>query len=169
MNKNQIKKNKQKQSGFTLIEILLVVALIGILSVVTINSMKSGQNQNKLKAAQAETEAIIKLAQSYALQGRKQGNIVPKYYGVKFSVDGKSYSFCSNLNDADVDCNNLIESYQFKNGVMLSAGQGTQVSFDVPFGNCRLSSASDNLTLTFKFDNNSRGILINKGGAITEN
>ena len=160
---------KKKEKGFTLIEILIVVALIGILSVVSITSMKSGQDQNKLKAAQAETESIIKLAQSYALQGKKQGNIVPKYYGVKFSVDGKNYSFCSNLNDTDVDCNNLIENYQFKNGVMLSAGQGTQISFDIPYGNCRLSSASDNLTLTFKFDNNSRGIIVNKGGAITEN
>jgi prepilin-type N-terminal cleavage/methylation domain-containing protein len=165
--KNNAKENRQV--GFTLIEIMMVIALIGILSIVTIVSMRSRQNQNKLKVAQAETEAIIKQAQSYALQGKKQGNVVPKYYGIKFSADGKSYSFCINSNDLDVDCSNPIESYQFKNGVMLSAGQGTQISFDVPYGNCRLSSASDNLTVTFKLDNSSRGMIINKGGAITEN
>ena len=162
-----MKKNSQKQKGFTLIELMIIVAMIGIMTTVGFVSLKSGQNQAKLKATQAEIATMIKLAQSYALQGKKQGAVMPKYYGVKFSADGKSYVFCSSGNAADLACNNSIETHSFSSGIALSVGQGTLLWFDIPNGNCKLSSGGS-LLLKLKLDSNEKTITINAGGSITE-
>ena len=164
-----MKKNRRKQLGFTLIELMVIVAIIGIMTTIGFVSLKSGQNKNKLKSAQAEITATIKLAQSYALQGKKDNNdIVPKYYGVRFSADGKSYIFCSNSNATDTACSNPVGTYPLKNGVVLSAGQGSLVSFNVPYGNCSLSSGGS-LVIKVKIDSDEKTITINPGGSITEN
>ena len=169
MLKEKIKKNKQKTEGFTLIELMIIIAVIGIMTTVGFVSLESGQNQAKLKATQAEIVAMTKLAQSYALQGKKDNNdVVPSYYGVKFSVDGSGYVFCSSSDSMDANCSNSIETHQFDGNIALNMGQGALVWFDVPFGNCQLSSVG-NLQLQLVLDSAERGIVISPGGSITEN
>ena len=169
MQHEQKSKNKQQQKGFTLIELMVMIAVVGIMTTVGFVSLKSGQNKNKLKSAQAEITAMIKLAQSYALQGKKDNNdAVPKYYGVKFSADGKSYVFCSSSNATDYGCNNSIETHPFSGGINLSVGQNSLIWFDIPNGNCKLSSAGS-LLLTLKLDSNEKTITVSPGGSITEN
>ena len=163
-----MKKKRQKQNGFTFIELMTVVAIIGIMTTVGFASLKTGQNQTKLKTAQAEIVALIKLAQSDALQGKEQGTVTPKYYGVKFSADGKSYIFCSNSNDADPNCSNFLQTYPLAGRVAISSGQNSLVRFDVPHGNCYLSSGST-LVVSLGIDSNTKTITISAGGAIAEN
>lgn len=161
-------KKKIRKNGFTLIELMIIVAIIGIMTTVGFVSLKSGQNQAKLKATQTEIVALVKLAQSYALQGKKQGAVVPEYYGVKFSVDGSGYVFCSSSDSMDASCNNSIETHQFSDGVSMDLGRGSLVWFDVPFGNCRLSSVGS-LQLQLILDDAEKNIIISPGGSITEN
>jgi prepilin-type N-terminal cleavage/methylation domain-containing protein len=166
MNKKTTKKTIKK--GFTLIELMIIIAIIGTMTTVGFVSLKSGQNQAKLKATQAEIATMIKLAQSYALQGKKQGAVVPEYYGLKFSVDGTGYIFCSSSDATDLNCSNSIETHLFGGEIVLSAGQGSLLWFDIPNGNCQLSSAGS-LLLTLKLDSNEKSITVSPGGSITEN
>jgi len=81
----------KKYRGFSFIELLTVIAIIGIMSAVAFVSLSSSKSSAKLSAAQREVAGAIKLAQSYALQGRMEtdeaggsGLAVPCGYGFHF-------------------------------------------------------------------------------------
>jgi len=128
-------------------ELLLVIAIIGIMATAGFVSLSSNQTNTKLQAAQREVASVIKLTQSYALQGKvaddKIGHMVtPCGYGFRF-IDSTHYEIfyntwttggagyytdCTKMN---TDFNNrhwkngtphsqTMESYQLNNGVTLS-------------------------------------------------
>lgn len=151
----------KKHKAVTLIELLAVIAIIGIMTAVTIVSMNSGKTQAKLKAAQSEVASSIKLAQSYALQGREQAGVTPRYYGIKFT-DDKTFVLCG----GNATCDDSVEIYQLKDGVILTNDPLPAISFNVPHGNSNLPA---DLTLTFMLNSGSKSITISKSGSITEN
>jgi prepilin-type N-terminal cleavage/methylation domain-containing protein len=71
--------------AFSLIELMIVMAIIGILSVVIIAGLTSSRSSTRLKSAQREVASVIRLAQSYALQGKTQNGITPCGYGFRFA------------------------------------------------------------------------------------
>ncbi len=76
----------KKYNAFTFVELLLVIAIIGIMSAVGFASFNSGKVTTKLQAAQREVASIIKLTQSYALQGKVLlSGTTPCGYGVRFT------------------------------------------------------------------------------------
>lgn len=58
--------NKAQQSGFTIVELLIVVVVIAILAAITIVSYNGITNQAKASAAQATASTLIKKAELYA-------------------------------------------------------------------------------------------------------
>ena len=80
----------KKHRGFSFIELLTVISIIGIMSAVAFVSLSSSKSSAKLSAAQREVAGAIKLAQSYTLQGRMETNengsglAVPCGYGFHF-------------------------------------------------------------------------------------
>lgn len=131
--------------GVTFIELVVVIAMIGIMASVVVVSMSSSRNQAKLKAAQTEVASTIKLAQSYALQGRQFSGATPKYYGVVFVSSGpastKNYSLCSGNDDS---CNGIVENSELKDGAVFDPPLTVdeRIIFDVPNGNCVLGCNS---------------------------
>lgn len=87
------------KGGFTLVELIVIIALIGIMSIVSIASLKGVQSNTNLKSAQREVAAAIKLAQSYALEGKTQLNPItsnvetPCGYGFLFNTPAKTTYF----------------------------------------------------------------------------
>jgi Tfp pilus assembly protein FimT len=77
---------EKKLNGFSLIELMVILAIIVIMTGVSIVSLSPSRRYQALKAAQDEVTASIKLAQSYALQGRTVSGISRVCgYGFKFT------------------------------------------------------------------------------------
>jgi prepilin-type N-terminal cleavage/methylation domain-containing protein len=59
------KKLTKKTSGFTIVELLIVIVVIGILAAITIVAYNGVQNKGKSSAAQAAANSVIKKAELY--------------------------------------------------------------------------------------------------------
>lgn len=78
-------KNNVKYKAVTLLELLTVIAIIGIMTAAGLVSLNSGKTMAKLQAAQREVASAIKLTQSYALQGKvTPEGTTPCGYGFRF-------------------------------------------------------------------------------------
>lgn len=185
----------QKYRAFTLVEMLLVMAIIGIMSAVLFASLTSNRSASRLKAAQREVASTIKLAQTYALQGKTQDNsgvqTTPCGYGIFFTNITSYKLFYNDLNGAFPDCeaqnesvlfrtylggSQVAESYSLKNNVELSVGFfGTLFSgvyFAVPHANAYngIGSAFASQTYTLKISGTAltKTATINSSGFVTE-
>lgn len=182
----EIKKHFQKRyAAATLVELLVVIAIIGILAGVSVVSLQSAKTSSRLKAAQREVASQIKLAQSYALQGRAQGGVVPCGYGFRFKDNDEYEIFynpkllnCSSVaNHYDSAISQSFESQTLNNGVKLSNPDPTNIAkteiyFTVPHGNIYDYTGATPITdneLTFQFGSSTKKITISSGGRITEN
>ena len=143
--------------GFTLLEAVITIAIIGILSGIGIVSLTSSRNQAKLKSAQTEVAATIKLAQSYALQGKNCDGNMPSSY--KFHI--------RNNKDYSIRCNDSIdvENYSLSGGVTL-APVGGFISFDVPNANTNIPLGT---SINFQSGSAIGTISINSHGGVTIN
>ncbi len=119
-------------SGFTLIEVLIVVAIIGILSAMILVTF-SGQRQTRnTERAAREVMATLREAQNYTLSGR--AGVISEnntYYGVNFTASSAAYSVVSS--------NGTIASYSLKNGIVASAT--SSVRFMLPRGEVYISGS----------------------------
>jgi len=57
--------NKIKQQGFTIVELLIVIVVIGILAAITIVAYNGIQNRGKAAAAQSLANAVVKKAEAW--------------------------------------------------------------------------------------------------------
>jgi prepilin-type N-terminal cleavage/methylation domain-containing protein len=136
----------QHYKAVSLMEVLVVIAIIGIMTTVGFVSLDSGKSQAKLQAAQREIASVIKLTQSYALQGKvAPDGATPCGYGIRFdpadsskmsyeifyntwTTGGWGYTDCTNMN-ADLNTRHwrngtphsqIFQSFTLKDGVILS-------------------------------------------------
>jgi prepilin-type N-terminal cleavage/methylation domain-containing protein len=111
--------------AFTLIEVMIVVAIIGIVSAMMLVSFSGRRQTRNLEGAVREVMATLREAQNYALSGRA-GAISENntYYGVQIAP-ATSYSI--------VASSGTIANYTLKSGVTFSSG-ATTVSFTLPRG-----------------------------------
>jgi len=144
-------------------ELLIVIAIIGIMTTVGLVSLSSSRTNTKLQAAQREVASVIKLTQSYALQGKVaddgtgSGNMItPCGYGFRFKDSGSYEIFYNNWTTGGwgkTDCTSMngdfndrywkngpphsktLASFQLNNGVTLSSSvAATEIYFTVPDG-----------------------------------
>lgn len=77
------RKNKSKKpQGFTLIEVLLVVFLIGVLATAAITSYVNSTTTFKFLSSYQQVTSALRTARSNALSNEQQGGVMPKRYGV---------------------------------------------------------------------------------------
>lgn len=164
-----------KYKGVTFVELMVVISIIGIMTGVGFVSLKSSRNDSRLRAAQREVASTIKLAQSYALQGKMQGAVTPCGYGFKFTsaADYQIFYKLPTGGNCDVpgDATNA-ESFTLSNAVVLDGPanvSNTEIYFTVPF-----SAMTGPISSIFTFQypagsGDTKTITINLGGNVIEN
>ena len=80
----------KKAKGFTLVEIVIVVAIIGLLMVVLVPSITSAWKTNTMKAARLQAERIVKSIKVGILSGDIETTDTPKVYSTtKIEINPK--------------------------------------------------------------------------------
>ncbi|MFA7209733.1 MAG: type II secretion system protein [Parcubacteria group bacterium] len=164
-------KNQQNYKGVTLIELLVVIAIIGIMSGVGLLSLQPSKLDARLKAAQGEVAAAIRLAQSYALQGKTQDGAAPCGYGFQFTsqTDYRIFYRIPNAGDCNPTSSRYnAESFVLKDGVEIDPVDVNQeIYFTVPFGNISGPGIGDFVLTHPNADN--KTVTVNVAGNVVEN
>ncbi len=158
-------------AGFTLLELMVVIALIAFVGLASIIFMSPAKKNVALRASQREVASTIRLAQSYALQGKMPTGLDSICgWGFRFS-DSENYQIFYYTNDCDSPGNSTgttsFENYPLSRGVAVSGGNNIKIFFRIPHGNAAIINQND-ITLSFGSDE-SKTISISSSGAVTEN
>jgi type II secretory pathway pseudopilin PulG len=189
-------KLKTKLSGFTFLELIIIISIIGIGASVAIVSLNSSKNYTKLKAAQADIATSIKMAQSYSLQGKTQPGEKVCGYGFRFQ-DNTHYSIyyiklhtVINDNCGEQNINQIYRSflsagedntatadqaYALSDGVELSSSiEDAVIFFDIPSANVYNKDGLElDAPISLEFEcppgsGDKKSITMNELGLITE-
>ena len=87
--------NKVKQSGFTIVELLIVVVVIAILAAITIVAYNGIQNRAKSSAAQALANNVAKKAEAYNTVANTYGSFCQFKEGRTDSTGTAPYTTCT--------------------------------------------------------------------------
>ncbi len=83
---------KKKYAGFTFMELIMVIAIIGILSTISITSLSPIRKSANINTSADELVSAIDLAKEYSLQGRMPSGLTSICgYGFEFFPDATTY------------------------------------------------------------------------------
>lgn len=169
-------RNIKLYKGVTLLELLIVMASIIIMTGIGFSIWQSSRGDMHLLNAQREVASAIKMAQSYALQGKTQdtgsGPFVPCGYGFYIINDAAMnkykiiYKKCSDGSYADLSPSQI---FQLKNGVTFGDHLDHKIIFKVPFGDVILNEITPSLTLCYGSCSSSSKTITISDGAVIEN
>lgn len=128
-------KNKK---GMTLVELVTVIAVIGIMTSVTIVAFGQLKNRSDLDAESEKLISVIRQAQNYALTGRGgQFNLSCPYYYIHFHRSSGKYEI-RNHESGGVICGGpySYSGYELERGVSFDQdGEYANLVFSVPHAN----------------------------------
>ena len=141
-----------KQRGFSFLELMIVIAIAGIMTAVMLVSMNAQKEKKEVEAAAREVAAVVREAQTYALTGK----------GLTASSASCSYNFFWTTGTVDYGITGCrTQNYVLKNGVQFSGSSGS-VSFSVPF------SATSPATILLNKNSSSYYVCVYSSGLVKE-
>jgi prepilin-type N-terminal cleavage/methylation domain-containing protein len=151
-----MKKVNKNSIGFTIIELLVVVAVIGVISTMLVVNWRQGEKQYLLQRTAQEMVQNIRKAQDMALTSSRHECEIPDNYGVYFTTQSPgSYKIFADKNDnnqydgADSD----VENIDIESGIEISALSSEpklHLTFSLPDAFVYISPSATSATITIK-------------------
>ena len=130
-----MKENKDK-SGFTLIEMIVVLGVTVVLTLMVISNIRFGVNKNDLKNSAGNLAEILSKARNMSASGQKTeaGTFPRGGYGVHFDTaeNGQYILFADNDGQGDFDIGEEIFTYKLDKNVIIQSISPTNV-LDIVF------------------------------------
>lgn len=175
------------RQGFTLLELILVIAIISIMTAVGLALSTKLRTSKKVESAKREVVSVIRLTQNNALQGKTVSGSTPCGFGFRFTsqteyevyyvplVSG-SFSDCDEQNENQSmrycggNCQ-VLETFSLETGVIMSSNNDdAQAYFSIPHGNVFSSNgtalSSTEFTLEDEGGSKQEDISINFSGSV---
>jgi len=153
---------QQKQSGFTLIELMIVVIVLGILAAIALPSFQSTLERRRLVGATDILYANLQYARTEAIKQNQ---------AVQFSINTGTWCYGIDDNGANCDCTapascTVSAVQKVVNGsdypsVTIATDFATSFTFD-----SRQGRPSDNGTFTLTINGQSKSVSVNPVGRI---
>lgn len=159
----KINNKKYKTSGFTLMEIIIVIAIITIISSIVLFNLSNFRNEQDLKNTEMEIVSLLDKARQNTLSSVNSNN-----YSVHFEVD-KAVLFSGSIYSA-LDSSN--EKINFNANISIPAIDGINlgVGSNVTFERLTGETTGGVLILRLKSDaSKQKTITINKTGLVSSN
>ena len=117
-----------KNSGFTLVELLAVIVVLGLLLTLAVPKIKKVMNESKRKAFLGEAQAVYRTAKMKALDLANEGNggVIDSKGLTKLDMKGNKLDYC-----VIVDETATITSITVSNGTYIVSGDSNFISLDV--------------------------------------
>jgi len=136
-----VKMNKCKQQGFTLIEVMIVVAILGIISAIAIPSYTEFVRKGKRTDAKVELLRIAQLQESYFVQNLSYASSTTQL-GLGATVDSEQDEYRITISDSKDSgggaCTGLAAD-SCSSYTILATAQGSQSS-DTKCGNFTITN-----------------------------
>ncbi|MDO8529623.1 MAG: type II secretion system protein [bacterium] len=159
----------KNRKGSTLIELLVVVAIISIMTAVTIVSLQGGKTEKELEIAAREMVADIREAQNNALTGKNASSTCIEYHFL-YTNKGKVYY------TGGWPCPNIVRNIYIDKKIMIKVPNPIGpfgFSFSIPFGTIGnfqppLSGPSDVYSVELTKNSKSYFICVTQAGSVYE-
>ena len=114
--------------GFTLVELLAVITVLGLLLILAVPKVNSIINDSKKKTFLGEAQAVYRTAKMKALDlaNEESGGIIYSKGSTKLDMKGNKLDYC-----AIVDETATITSITVSNGTYIVSGDSNFMSLDV--------------------------------------
>lgn len=140
-----------KKRGFSFLELMITIAIAGIMTATMLVSMNEQRDRKAVEGAAREVAAVIREIQNYALTGKKLASSSGCAYVFNWSGTGYNISSCD------------TQSYTLKNGV--SFNNNGSFSFSIPFANLNTSSTT---SIMLKKNSSNYYVCVYASGVVSE-
>jgi prepilin-type N-terminal cleavage/methylation domain-containing protein len=157
-----MKKEDKKQQGFSLIEMLVVIFIVGLISATLIVNWRKNEKRYQLQRAAQEIVQLIRQAQGFALNGKQMlwsptGEwLVPGYYGVHLRKNNPTFFIYGDVigNAGYQSPEDIEETYGLiETGIEIDSfggGNDLDVIFNVPDGFIDFYPSGTSAVITIK-------------------
>ncbi len=137
---------QKNKKGFSLIELMIVIAIISIMAGVILSTTSQGRTKHELETAMREVSAGIRSAQNSALSGKRSGINRSCHFAFKaganmYEIQGEFYnpSLTTNCDDPSIPLvYATVLARRLPTGVTVTfeyeGNPISEIGFDVPFG-----------------------------------
>jgi prepilin-type N-terminal cleavage/methylation domain-containing protein len=140
---NLLKMHCQKKcSGFTLIELIIVIFIVALMSVVVLSNVNSGSTEKQIEAGGRSISSQLHELQQYALTGKQfVANSAPCLYQMTWNSGSANYTSRYWYKTGNVcDQSTTIATYTLPNSITFQ-NSGT-IGFTLPHGSLSPAGAS---------------------------
>ncbi|MBN1905046.1 MAG: prepilin-type N-terminal cleavage/methylation domain-containing protein [Deltaproteobacteria bacterium] len=118
---------KKDEKGFTLIELMIVIAIIGILAAIAIPQFSAYRQRSYNSAAQADLRNATTAQEAYFVDFSTYANSTAKLFGETFGFLGTSRDVDLRISSASVDGYTMTSRHTAGNKTFTISGPGGTV------------------------------------------